>query len=122
VKHPGLLRLPNAVAHRMMMDEGKDMITGLDRKASKNFLHGRPTQYDDTFFGFDAYSEREHDGKGLHDQIARLVLMVVGPEPRREASADPDYIQCLRGWRSAIARLRASPRHCARMATPPDAA
>ena len=37
VKHPGLLRLPNAVAHRMMMDEGKDMITGLDAEGEHGF-------------------------------------------------------------------------------------
>ena len=94
VKHPGLLRLPNPVAHRMMMDEGKDMITGLDAKANMDFLHGRPTQDDETLFGFAAYSEHEHDSHGLHDQIARLVLMVVSPTLIGRL-ADPDYIERL---------------------------
>src|SRR5262245_36326970 len=75
VKHPGLLRLPNAVAHRMMMNEGKDVITGLDARANMDFVHGRPTRDDETLFGFAAYAESEHDGNGLHDQVARLVLM-----------------------------------------------
>ena len=122
VKHPGLLRLPNAVAHRMMMDEGKDMLTGLDAKASMDFLHGRPTQDDDTLFGFAAYSEREHDGKGLHDQIARLVLMVASPA-LVEKLTDPDYIRRLRvahsGYRPRCARLHDFAREWQRLQTLP---
>ena len=95
MKHPGMVRLHNSVAHRMMMDEGKDMITGLDARANTDFLHGRPTQDDETLFGFAAYSEHEHDRKGLHDQIARLVLMVVSPN-LIERLADPEYIKRLR--------------------------
>ena len=94
VKHPGLLLLPNPVAHRMMMDEGKDKITGLQAKANMDFLHGRPTQDDETLFGFAAYREREHGGNGLHDQIARLVLMVVSPRAI-ERLVDPEYVKCL---------------------------
>jgi len=79
VKHPGLLQLPNAVAHRMMMSEGKDVITGLDPAANMDFIHGRPTQDDETLFAFAAYAENQHDETGLHDQIARLVLMGLSP-------------------------------------------
>ena len=93
-KHPGLLRLPNSIAHRMMMDEGKDALTGLDIKANMDFLNGRPTRDDPTLFAYAAYSERTHDGKGLRDQIARLVLMVVSPG-QIEKLADPDYIKTL---------------------------
>ena len=59
VKHPGLLQLANPVAHRMMMDEGKDVITGLDPQANMDFVHGRATQDDETLFGFASYLERE---------------------------------------------------------------
>ena len=95
VKHPGLLLLANSVAHRMMMDEGKDKITGLEAKANMDFLQGRPTQDDEILFGFAAYRESDRGGNGLHDQIARLVLMVVSPI-LIEKLADRDYINCLR--------------------------
>jgi hypothetical protein len=95
MKHPGLLRLQNPVAHRMMMDFGKDMITGLDPKANMDFLHGRPTQDDETLFGFAAYAEREHDQMGLHDQVARLVLMVLSPTLIDRLSR-PDYVERLK--------------------------
>jgi hypothetical protein len=94
VKHPGLLQLPNPVAHRMMMDEGKDEITGLDARANMDFVHGRETQDDETLFGFASYSEQNHDGTGLHDQIGRLVLMVVSPA-LIDRLADPKYIERL---------------------------
>jgi hypothetical protein len=94
-KHPGLLHLTNPVAHRMMMDEGKDAITGLDAKANMDFVHGRPTRVDHTLFGFAAYSERDHDGNGLRDQIGRLVLMVVSPG-LVEKLADATYVKHLR--------------------------
>jgi hypothetical protein len=95
VKHPGLLQLANPVAHRMMMDEGKDVITGLDPRANMDFLHGRATQDDETLFGFASYSEQNHDGTALHDQIGRLVLMVVSPT-LIDRLADPEYIERLR--------------------------
>src|SRR5205085_2224061 len=57
IKHPGLLKLSNPVAHRMMMDQGKDVITGLDASANMDFVHGRPTRDDETLFGFAAYGE-----------------------------------------------------------------
>jgi hypothetical protein len=95
VKHPGLLQLSNPVAHRMMMDEGKDVITGLDAQANMDFLHGRPTQDDETLFGFASYAEQNHDGTMLHDQIARLVLMVVSPA-LIDRLADAEYVERLR--------------------------
>ena len=108
VKHPGLLLLANPVAHRMMMDEGKDKITGLEAKANMDFLQGRPTRDDETLFGFAAYPERDHGGKGLHDQIARLVLMVASPI-LVERLADSEYVKRLRvahsGYRPRCERL-----------------
>lgn len=93
-KHPGLLRLSNPVAHRMMMDEGKDILTGLDAKANMDFVHGRPTRDDATLFAFAAYAEKEHDGNGLRDQVARLVLMVVSPALAVNLS-DPAWVATL---------------------------
>jgi hypothetical protein len=108
VKHPGLLRLLNPVAHRMMMDSGKDAITGRDAKANMDFLEGRPTQDDETLFAFVAYAEHEHDGKGLHDQVARIVLMMVSPNLIGKL-ADAEYIKQLRvrhsGYRPRCERL-----------------
>src|SRR5215468_4349669 len=95
VKHPGLLQLQNRVAHRMMMDEGKDVVTGLDPRANMDFVHGRPTQDDETLFGFASYAERNHDGTSLHDQIGRLVLMVVSPT-LIDRLADASYLTRLR--------------------------
>lgn len=107
-RHPGLLRLPNPIAHRMMMDEGKDMITGLDPSANMDFVHGRPTCDDETLFGFAAYAEHDHNGTGLRDQIARLVLMVVSPTII-DKLADPAYVERLAvahsGYRPRRARL-----------------
>jgi len=88
-KHPGLLKVKNPIAHRMMMDEGKDALTGLDAKANMDFVHGRPTRDDETLFAFAAYAEKDRDQDGLRDQVARLVLMVVSPVLAAEL-ADPD--------------------------------
>jgi hypothetical protein len=124
VKHPGLLRLPNAVAHRMMMNEGKDMITGLDAGANMDFVHGRPTHDDETLFGFAAYAENEHDGHGLHDQVAQLVLMVVSPTLIERLSS-PDYVERLcvahSGYRPRCARLHDFAREWQRLEMLPDA-
>jgi hypothetical protein len=118
VKHPGLLQLPNPVAHRMMMDEGKDEITGLDARANMDFVHGRETQDDETLFGFASYSEQNHDGTGLHDQIGRLVLMVVSPA-LIDRLADPQYIKrlCVRhsGYLPRRNRLHAFAREWQRL-------
>jgi hypothetical protein len=124
MKHPGLLLLPNPVAHRMMMDEGKDKLTGLEAKANMDFLHGRPTQDDETLFGFAAYRERDHGGNGLHDQIARLVLMVTSPI-LIESLADPEYVKRLgvahSGYRPRCERLHDFAREWQRLQMLPDA-
>jgi hypothetical protein len=124
VKHPGLLLLHNPVAHRMMMDEGKDKITGLEAKANMDFLHGRPTQDDETLFGFAAYRERDHGAQGLHDQIARLVLMVASPMLIARL-ADWDYVNSLRvahsGYRPRCERLHDFAREWQRLQTLPAA-
>jgi hypothetical protein len=123
-KHPGLLRLPSPVAHRMMMDEGKAMITGLDPKANMDFLHGRPTKDDETLFGFAAYPEQSHDGTVLHDQVGCLVLMVVSPS-LINSLADPGYIERLRvrhsGYRPRCERLRDFAREWLRLESLPTA-
>jgi len=93
-KHPGLLHLSDPVAHRMMMDEGKDALTGLDPKANMDFVHGRPTREDDTLFAFAAYAEKDRDQDGLRDQVARLVLMVVSPAVVAKF-ADAAYVETL---------------------------
>ena len=124
VKHPGLLQLANPVAHRMMMDEGKDAITGLDPRANMNFIHGRPTQNDETLFGFAAYSERNHDGTSLHDQVGRLVLMVVSPT-LIDRLADVQYVTRLRvrhsGYLPRRERLHDFAREWQRLQTLPNA-
>jgi hypothetical protein len=93
-RHPGLLRLANPVAHRMMMEEGKDTITGLDPKANMDFLHGRPTRDDATLFAFAAYKESDRGDSPLHDQVSRLILMVASPETIAKVS-DPRYVETL---------------------------
>jgi hypothetical protein len=93
-KHPGLLRLPSPVAHRMMMTEGKDQITGLDPLANIDFVQGRTTRDDEVLIAFAAYPEIDRDGNGLRDQVARLVLMVVSPSLMARL-ADPAYIDRL---------------------------
>jgi hypothetical protein len=123
-RHPGLLQLANAVAHRMMMDEGKDMVTGLDAAANMDFVHGRPTREDETLFGFAAYAEQDRDGSGLRDQIARLVLMVVSPTAI-ERLADPAYVERLAvahsGYRPRRARLHDFAREWQRLQALPAA-
>ena len=107
-KHPGLVLLKNPVAQRMMMEEGKDAITGLDPRGNVDFIYGRPTQDDDVLFGFAAYREKDHDSDGLHDQVARLVLMVVAPHVI-EKMCDPAYVSSLTvahsGYQPRCARL-----------------
>jgi hypothetical protein len=107
----------------MMMDEGKDVITALDTRANMDFVHGRPTQDDETLFGFASYWERNHDGSQLHDQIGRLVLMVVSPT-LIDRLADPEYIKRLRvrhsGYLPRRERLHDFAREWRRMQTLPD--
>ncbi len=93
-KHPGLLQLKDPVAHRMMMDEGKDRITGYDSKANNDFLQGRPTRDDDVLFAFAAYRENGEGRSTLHDEVGRLVQMVVAPRYIAQL-ANPDFIATL---------------------------
>ena len=69
----------------------------------------RPTQDDETLFGFAAYAEHNHDGGKLHDQIGRLVLMVVSPA-LIERLSDAEYIKRL-GVRHAGYRPRCAQLH-----------
>jgi len=107
----------------MMMDEGKDVITGLDSQANMDFVHGRPTQDDETLFGFASYAEQNHDGTILHDQIGRLVLMVVSPASI-DRLADAEYVRRLRvrhsGYLPRRARLHDFAREWQRLQTLPD--
>ena len=93
-KHPGLLQLKDPVAHRMMMDEGKDRITGLDPKANMDFIHGRPTREDDVLFGFAAYKETGNGFASLHNEVGRLTQMVVA-KADIDKLADPGFVQAL---------------------------
>ena len=107
-RHPGLLHLKSPIAHRMMMDEGKDRITGLDAKANLDFLQGRPTRDDEVLFCFAAYKENGDHGHGLHDEVGRLVQMVVSPALIGQM-ADPAYVAALEvqhaGYRPRCDRL-----------------
>ncbi len=109
-RHPGLLLLKDAVAHRMMMDEGKDRITGHDAKANLDFVQGRAVREDFVLFGFAAYAEHEngHGASALHDEVARLVQMVVS-EQNIGALADPAIVARLQvahaGYRPRVGRL-----------------
>ena len=89
-----------------------------------NFMHGRPTQNDETLFGFAAYSERNHDGTSLHDQVGRLVLMVVSPT-LIDRFADVHYITRLRvrhsGYLPRRERLHDFAREWQRLQTLPNA-
>jgi hypothetical protein len=107
-RHPGLLQLKNPVAHRMMMDEGKDRITGLDPRANMDFMQGRPTRDDEVLFGFGAWAEGGDRRNGLHDEIGRLVQMVVATRHIADL-ANADFIGRLdvqhAGYKPRIARL-----------------
>ena len=109
-KHPGLLLLTDPVAHRMMMDEGKDRITGNDAKANLDFLQGRAVREDAVLYAFGAYAEHENgDGaSALHNEVARLLQLVVA-EKFVSALADPAFIAKLdvahAGYRPRVARL-----------------
>ncbi len=125
-RHPGLLLLKEPVAHRMMMDEGKDRITGLDAKANLDFIQGRPVRDDAVLFGFAAYQEREN-GTGdtaLHDEVARLVQMVVA-EPYIASLADAAFIARLdvahAGYKPRVGRLHDFAREWQRLSALPNA-
>lgn len=123
-KHPGLLQLSEPVAHRMMMDEGKDRITGLDAKANLDFIQGRPTREDDVLFGFGAYQENGERFGALHDEVARLVQMVVAAQ-HIPMLADPACLSTLdvqhSGYKPRIARLHEFAREWQRLDALPEA-
>lgn len=95
-RHPGLLQLKDRIAHRMMMDEGKDRITGLDAKANLDFMQGRATRDDEVLFGFAAYKESNGNRpRTLHDEVGRLVQMVVSVH-HVGLLADPNFAKQLK--------------------------
>ena len=108
LQHPGLLQLKDPVAHRMMMDEGKDRITGFDPKANMDFMQGRPTQDDEVLFGFGAWAEGGDRRNPLHDEVGRLVQMVVSTQ-HIPLLADPHFIETLAvqhaGYKPRVRRL-----------------
>ena len=107
-RHPGLLQLKDEVAHRMMMDEGKDRIIGHDPKANLDFMVGRPTRNDEVLFGFGAYQENGDRRNALHDEVGRLVQMVVAVT-HVPLLADPEFMARLEvqhaGYRPRVKRL-----------------
>ena len=117
-KHPGLLQLKDPVAHRMMMDEGKDRITGNDAKANMDFIQGRPTRDDEVLFGFAAYNENGASKSALHDEVGRLVQMVVAVQ-YVPLLADPAFIQRMAvqhaGYQPRTARLHEFAREWVRL-------
>lgn len=121
-RHPGLLKLDSHAAHRMMMDEGKDVITGLDPKANMDFLNGRPTRDDPTLIGFAAYAENRDGASELREQIARVVLMVMSPMLVGKF-ADPAYVKTLgvahEGYKPRCTRLHDFAKEWQRLQTLP---
>jgi hypothetical protein len=76
-KHPGLLRLHDPVAHRLMMLEAGNWLQGLNAQANLDFIAGRPTDLHEVLIGFAAYPAGVVGAGRLHDEVDRLVLMVV---------------------------------------------
>jgi hypothetical protein len=77
VRHPGLLRLHDPVAHRLMMLEAGNWLQGLNAQANLDFIAGRPTDLHEVLIGFAAYPAGKAGAGRLHDEVDRLVLMVV---------------------------------------------
>jgi hypothetical protein len=75
-KHPGLLRLRDPAAHRLMMVEAGNWLQGLNVQANLDFVAGRPTDSYEVLIGFAAYPAGKA-GARLRDEADRLVLMVV---------------------------------------------
>lgn len=122
-RHPGLIQLKDPVAHRMMMDEGKDRITGLDPKANLDFMHGRPTRDDEVLFGFAAYKEANGDRtRALHDEVGRLVQMVISMR-HVGLLADPEFARQLKvqhaGYKPRALRLHDFAKEWLRLETLP---
>jgi hypothetical protein len=76
-RHPGLLRLRNPAAHRLMMVEAGNWLQGLNAQANMDFIAGRPTDLHEVLIGFAAYPAGKAGAGRLHDEVDRLVLMMV---------------------------------------------
>jgi hypothetical protein len=76
-KHPGLLRLHDPAAHRLMMVEAGNWLQGLNVQANLDFIAGRQTDVHEVLIGFAAYPAGALGAGHLHDEVDRLILMVV---------------------------------------------
>jgi hypothetical protein len=76
-KHPGLLRLHDPAAHRLMMVEAGNWLQGLNVQANLDFIAGRHTDVHEVLIGFAAYPAGAAGADRLHDEVDRLILMVV---------------------------------------------
>jgi hypothetical protein len=77
LKHPGLLRLHDPMAHRLMMVEAGNWLQGLNVQANLDFIAGRHTDVHEVLIGFAAYPAGAPGAGHLHDEVDRLILMVV---------------------------------------------
>jgi hypothetical protein len=76
-KHPGLLRLHDPAAHRLMMVEAGNWLQGLNVQANLDFIACRHTDVHEVLIGFAAYPAGAPGAGHLHDEVDRLILMVV---------------------------------------------
>jgi hypothetical protein len=76
-KHPGLLRLHDPMAHRLMMVEAGNWLQGLNVQANLDFIAGRHTDVHEVLIGFAAYPAGAPGAGRLHEEVDRLILMVV---------------------------------------------
>ena len=76
-RRPGLLRLRNAALHRLMLVEAGNWLQGLNAQANLDFVAGRPTDLHEVLIGLAAYPAGQAGAGRLHDDVERLVLMVV---------------------------------------------
>jgi hypothetical protein len=76
-KHPGLLHLHDPAAHRLMMVEAGNWLQGLNVQANLEFIAGRHTDVHEVLIGFAAYPAGVPGAGHLHDEVDRLILMVV---------------------------------------------
>jgi hypothetical protein len=76
-KHPGLLHLHDPAAHRLMMVEAGNWLQGLNVHANLDFIAGRHTDVHEVLIGFAAYPAGAPGAGHLHDEVDRLILMVV---------------------------------------------
>jgi hypothetical protein len=77
LRHPGLLRLHDPMAHRLMMVEAGNWLQGLNAQANLDFIAGKPTELYEVLIGFAAYPAGAAGAGQFHDEVDRLFLMVV---------------------------------------------